>query len=49
MPVVIAGLDPAIHLLRNMLCVPRKMDKRVEPARDGFWLSRPDAPSLLEM
>jgi hypothetical protein len=29
-PVVIAGLDPAIHLLAQ------RMDARVEPAHDGM-------------
>jgi hypothetical protein len=32
---VVAGLDPAIHLLRKTL--PKAMDTRVKPAYDGFW------------
>jgi hypothetical protein len=32
--VVIAGLDPAIHLLRQML-LRRRMDPRVKPGGDA--------------
>jgi hypothetical protein len=32
---VIAGLDPAIHPLREEL-LPRKMDARVKPGHDGW-------------
>jgi hypothetical protein len=30
-----AGLDPAIHLLRKKLLLAKKMDPRVKPAGDG--------------
>jgi hypothetical protein len=35
-----AGLDPAIHPLRNTLfssALSRAMDARVKPAHDGWW------------
>jgi hypothetical protein len=34
-PLVIAGLDPAIHPLREN-CYSKKMDARVKPAHDGL-------------
>jgi hypothetical protein len=32
---VMAGLDPAIHHLREKQALRRKMDARVKPAHDG--------------
>jgi hypothetical protein len=39
--IVIAGLDPAIHLLRKMLLVAKTMDPRVKPAGDDGEPLRP--------
>jgi hypothetical protein len=40
---VIAGLDPAIHHLREILFA-KKMDARVKPGQDDRWVSLILAP-----
>ena len=36
-----AGLDPAIHLLRKKFLVAEQMDPRVKPAGDGVEEAKP--------
>ena len=38
-PVVMAGLDPAIHPSSQNYC-PSKMDRRVKPGGDDLYLER---------